>query len=135
MADSPSPENTVRAFIDAMAAGDSEKMARLSIPENAEGIRQVELPKLTITNLTVQKLSEAEDTAQVAAGYDVEVSDIKGHADVIVTLVKTNGQWLISDMVEGQQTETRVEVLVHDEAGDPIGSAKVTISNAEEEII
>ena len=136
MDDPPSPEDTVRALIDAMGAGDSERMASLGIPENAEQIRQVNLPKLTISNLNVQKLSETEDTAEVAAGYDVESSALKidGHVDVSVTLVKTNGQWLISEMNE-VQTETRVEVLVHDEADVPVAGAKVTIGNAEKEII
>ena len=136
MDDPPSPEDTVRALIDAMGAGDSERMASLGIPENAEQIRQVNLPKLTISNLNVQKLSETEDTAEVAAGYDVESPALKidGHVDVSVTLVKTNGQWLISEMNE-VQTETRVEVLVHDEADVPVAGAKVTIGNAEKEII
>ena len=129
-----SPEDIVRTFFDTIGAGDLEKTANLLIPEHAKEVNQLELPRPPILNLTVKKLSEAEDTAQVLAGYDVE-SPIKGHAGVIVTLVKTNGQWLISDMDDPPSPEDTVRALIDAMgAGDSERMASLGIPENAEQI-
>ena len=90
-----SPEDTVNAYFDALSAGKSEKLAGLFIPEFGEGLSQATLPRIKVTNLTLKKTAESETNATIAAGYDVDFPN-QTHVDVIITLVKADGKWLIS---------------------------------------
>ena len=90
-----SPEDTVRAYFDALSAGEAGKLADLFIPEFGEGLSQATLPKITISNLTLEVFTEAEANATVSAGYDVDFPS-QAHVDVTITLVQIDGRWLIS---------------------------------------
>ena len=89
------PESTVKAYYDALSAGDNEKLGSLFIPEFGEGIKGAELPEISITNLVVETLSETKGMAEVTAEYDVDFP-APAHAKVKVTLVRIDGKWLIS---------------------------------------
>ena len=90
-----SPEATVNAYFDALTAGEPEKLADLFIPKFGEGLSQATLPQIKVTNLTLKNITEAETNATIAAGYDVDFPN-QAHVDVIITLVKSGGKWLIS---------------------------------------
>ena len=61
----------------------------------------------------------------------------KAHVRVKFTVVRVDGEWLISNLgLEAGVTEERpVTVLAQDEAGNPIPGVEVTISNADVEIV
>ena len=134
----PGPEDTVQTHFDALSAGDSEKLASVFIPEAGESLSDVTLPEITIENLDIEKVSETEDTAEVTAEYDAEITindkPTQAHAKVKFTLIKADGEWLISNSEE-ILIEVEATVLVYDEAEIPIAGAEVTISNAQEETL
>lgn len=107
-----SPQDTVKAYFDALSAGESEKLADLFIPEFTEGLSQASLPQIKIANLTLTKIAETKVNASVTAGYDVDFPT-QTHVDVIITLVKTDGRWLISTF---EQPSVPVEPNVPTEA-------------------
>ena len=97
------PEDTVRRYFDALSARDSARAARVFIPEVREGISRATLPEISIENLKIEKISETEDTSEVTAEYDAEIVIGEGptrtHAKVTFTMIKTDGEWLISDLL------------------------------------
>ena len=107
-----SPEATVKAYFDALSAGNSKVLAGLFIPEFGEGLSQATLPEIKVSNLTLRKITETEAKASVAAGYDVNFPT-QAHVDVIITLVKTDGRWLISTF---EQSGVAMESNVASEA-------------------
>ena len=133
----PGPEETVQTHFDALSAGDSEKLASVFIHEVGESLSDATLPEIIIENLDIEKISETEDTAEVTAEYDAEITindkPTQAHAKVKFTLTKADGEWLISN-AEEILIEVEATVLVYDEAETPIVGAEVTISNAEEEM-
>ena len=97
------PEDTVRRYFDALSARDSARAARVFIPETSERIRRAPLPEISIENLKIEKISETEDTSEVTAEYDAEITIGEGpartHYKVKFTMIKTDGEWLISDLL------------------------------------
>lgn len=97
------PEDTVRRYFDALSARDSARAARAFIPEVGEGISRAPLPEISIENLKIEKISETEDTSEVTAEYDAETTRREGptrsHAKVKFTLTKTDGEWLITELL------------------------------------
>ena len=97
------PEDTVQRYFDALSARDSARAGRVFIPEVREGISRAALPEISIENLKIEKISETEDTSEVTAEYDAEFTIGEGptrtHAKVTFTLTKTDGEWLISDLL------------------------------------
>ena len=96
------PEDTVRRYFDALSARDSARAARVFIPEVREGISRAALPEISIENLKIEKISETEDTSEVTAEYDAEITIGEGptrtHAKVKFSLTKIGSEWLISDL-------------------------------------
>ena len=135
----PGPQEVAQAFLDALNAGDTENLANLSIPEVSEDIGEVQIPQNSISNTTIEKISETTDTAEVTAEYDVRLTiegkTIEGHVKVKISLEKRDDVWLISEMDEIETEQNSVEVLVHDETEDPIAGARVTIGSAQAELI
>ena len=128
-----SPEDTVNAYFDALSAGEPEKLADLFIPEFGEGLSQATLPEITVSNLTLKKVIETEVNAAVAAGYDVNFPT-QARVDVIITLVKTDGRWLISTFEPSDAPiESSIMVLVQDETEVPIAGAIVMLIDVETE--
>ena len=125
--------------MEALNAGDSEKLASVLIPEEREGAKEAQIPNDSISNATIEKISETIDRAEVTAEYDVEIiiesRAIEGHVKVSISLEKRGDVWLISNMEPIETVQDSVEVLVHDEAENLIAGAKVTIGSAQEEII
>ena len=125
--------------MEALNAGDSEKLASVLIPEEREGAKEAQIPNDSISNATIEKISETIDRAEVTAEYDVEIiiesRAIEGHVKVSISLEKRGDVWLISNMEPIETVQDSVEVLVHDEAENPIAGAKVTIGSAQAEII
>ena len=97
------PEDTVQRYFDAVLARDSARAARVFVPEVSEGISRASLPEVSIENLKIEKISETENTSEVIAEYDAEIIIGEGptrtHAKVTFTMTKTDGEWLISDLV------------------------------------
>ncbi|MCE2462843.1 MAG: nuclear transport factor 2 family protein [Dehalococcoidia bacterium] len=119
------PEDTVRRYFDALSARDSARAARVFIPEVSEGISRAALPEISIENLKIEKISETEDTSEVTAEYDAEITRGEGptrtHDKVTFIMTKTDGEWLISallswgnvlqrDMLEVEEAVTEVAV-------------------------
>ncbi len=89
------PEATVREYFRSLEASDPERLAATFLPEFGEGIEDAALPDIDIKNLTIEIISEAPDTAEVAVGYDVDFPS-EVHVDVRIVLKQREGQWLIS---------------------------------------
>jgi len=133
------PEKTVHAWFDTYAAKDAEKFVSLFVPEQREQMAEITMPDVSFSNLKIETISQTEETAEITAAYDIELT-INGkteqsHTKLKFGLEKRDSEWLISK-VEPIETEVAsVEVLVHDEENNPISEADVNIYNVKKEII
>ena len=123
----------MQTHFDALSAGDSEKLASVFIHEVGESLSDATLPEIIIENLDIEKISETEDTAEVTAEYDAEITindkPTQAHAKVKFTLTKADGEWLISN-AEEILIEVEATVLVvspDDFAGQDTGGAKWSV--------
>ena len=108
------PEGTVKAWINALAAQDADKLVSYEI-ENIGGLNRTArqatyeayfeeyIKSYKITNLTVTVESETETTATVKATYHYKIvpevgSTEEGDSTDTYTLEKHDGKWLISDL-------------------------------------
>ena len=94
----------MQTHFDALSAGDSGKLASVFIHEVGESLSDATLPEIIIENLDIEKISETEDTAEVTAEYDAEITindkPTQAHAKVKFTRTKADGEWLISNAEE-----------------------------------
>ena len=107
------------------------------VPELRESLAGVELPESSISNMTIEKISETKDTAEVTAEYDLQLTFEgklqEAHLKVKFSLEKRDGVWLVSGQEPIALEQESVQVLVHDEAGTPIVGAEVLIYVVETE--
>jgi len=106
----PGPEDTVRQMFAACEAGDLHKAASYMTTEQPEWLieqQQGMIREVDIQNLDLSVISESENEATLKAAYDIEFKGavfnefiIKQHNTQTVKLVRVNGRWLISDIVE-----------------------------------
>ncbi len=130
-----SPEGTVRDYFDALSEGNSERLATLFVPEVNEGLADATLPPITITNLVVEVESATSDSAQVLAEYDADFP-VEAHTKLRFILVNREGEWLISDAEALEIVrDDGIVVQVLDEDSASIVGARVTIVNAEAEMV
>ncbi len=93
--DGSSPEATVRQYFRSLEAGDSERLAATFLPELGESLRDATLPEISFENLSIERISKAQDTVEVAAEFDTDFPT-DAHLKVRIVLVKRDGEWLIS---------------------------------------
>ena len=86
----------MREYFRSLDAGDPERLAATFLPELGESLRDATLPEISIDNLSIDRLSKAQDTVEVAAEYDTD-SPTDAHIEVRIVLVKRDGEWLISE--------------------------------------
>ena len=86
----------MREYFRSLDAGDPERLAATFLPELGESLRDATLPEISIDNLSIERLSKAQDTVEVAAEYDTDFPT-DAHIEVRIVLVKRDGEWLISE--------------------------------------
>ena len=133
-----SPEGTTRAWVEAFAARDSEKLTSLHIVEDrdvqvkayaARTEKMKSVPEISLANLTVETTFEAAEKAEITAQYEFGFAGRLFPAKVKFRLEKRDGEWLITGL-SGAPIEELVEwaeVFVRDEEGNPVSGVEVII--------
>ena len=98
------PESTVRDYYDALSAGNAVRLPDLFVPEVADSMLRTRLQPIGVENLVIETVSATESSGLLTAEYDVDFPQ-NTRIKAIITLVKHDQRWLISELTQEKAGE------------------------------